>query len=60
MNRDAVRTRLWLAPYHGMEAYLAEVERSGGRLRSAIAVAIGMGNARPRWGIVRMVGRGFN
>ena len=33
VNRDAVRTRLWLEPHHGTEAYLAEVERWGGRLR---------------------------
>ena len=33
VNRDAVRTRLWLEPHHGTEAYVAEVERSGGRLR---------------------------
>ena len=33
VNRDAVRTRLWLEPHHGTEAYLAEVARSGGRLR---------------------------
>ena len=33
VNRDAVRTRLWLEPHHGTEAYLAEVERLGGRLR---------------------------
>ena len=33
VHRDAVRTRLWLEPHHGTEAYLAEVERSGGRLR---------------------------
>ena len=33
VNRDAVRTRLWLEPHHGTEAYLAEVERSVGRLR---------------------------
>ena len=33
VNRDAVRTRLWLKPHHGTEAYLAEVERSGDRLR---------------------------
>ena len=33
VDRDAVRTRLWLEPHHGTEAYLAEVERSGGRLR---------------------------
>ena len=33
VNRDAIRTRLWLAPHHGTEAYLAEVARSGGRLR---------------------------
>ena len=33
VNRDAVRTRLWLEPYHGWETYLVEVERSGGRLR---------------------------
>ena len=25
VNRDAVRTRLWLEPHHGTEAYLAEV-----------------------------------
>ena len=41
VNRDAVRTRLWLEPHHGTAAYLAE-------------------QARPRRGIVRMVGRGFN
>ena len=33
VNRDAVRTRLWLEPHLGTEAYLAEVERSRGRLR---------------------------
>ncbi|QNJ12319.1 putative thymidylate synthase [Synechococcus sp. M16.1] len=33
VNRDAVRTRLSLEPHHGTEAYLAEVARSGGRLR---------------------------
>ena len=33
VNRDAVRTRLWLEPHHGTEAYLAVVARSGGRLR---------------------------
>ena len=33
VNRDAVRSRLWLKPHHGTEAYMAEVERSGGRLR---------------------------
>ena len=33
VDRDAVRTRLWLKPHHVAEAYLAEVERSGGRLR---------------------------
>ena len=33
VNRDAVRTRLWLEPHRGTEAYLAEVERSRGRLR---------------------------
>ena len=33
VDRDAVRTRLWLEPHHGTEAYLAEVERSRGRLR---------------------------
>ena len=60
VDRDAVRTRLWLEPHHGTEAYLAEVERSGGRLRMAIAVAIGREQARPRRGVVRMVGRGFN
>ena len=32
-DRDAVRTRLWIQPHHGTEAYLAEVERWGGRLR---------------------------
>ena len=61
VNRDAVRTRLCRAPHHGTEACLAEAERSGGRLRMrAIAVAIGMGQAKPRRGIVRMVGRGFD
>ena len=34
VDRDAVRTRLWLEPHHGTEAYLAEVARSGGRLRT--------------------------
>ena len=33
VDHDAVRTRLWLEPHHGTEAYLAEVARSGGRLR---------------------------
>ena len=33
VDRDAVRTRLWIEPHHGSEAYLAEVERLGGRLR---------------------------
>ena len=33
VNRDAVQTRLWLELHHGTEAYPAEVERSGGRLR---------------------------
>ena len=33
VDRDPLRTRLWLKPHHGTEAYLAEVERSGGRLR---------------------------
>ena len=33
VDRDAVRTRLWIEPHLGTEAYLAEVERTGGRLR---------------------------
>ncbi len=33
VDRDAIRTRLWIEPHHGTEAYLAEVERWGGRLR---------------------------
>ena len=33
VDRDAVRTRLWIEPHHGTEAYLAVVARSGGRLR---------------------------
>ena len=33
VNRDALQTRLWLEPHHGTEAYLAEVERTRGRLR---------------------------
>ena len=33
VDRDALQTRLWLEPHHGREAYLAEVARSGGRLR---------------------------
>ena len=33
VDRDAVRTRLWIQPHHGTEAYLAEVERWDGRLR---------------------------
>ena len=33
VDRDAVRTRLWIEPHHGTEAYLAEVERWDGRLR---------------------------
>ena len=33
VDSDAVRPRLWLEPHHGTEAYLAEVERWGGRLR---------------------------
>ena len=34
VDRDAVQTRLWLEHHHGTEAYLAEVARSGGRLRT--------------------------
>ena len=34
VDRDAVRTRLWIQPHHGTESYLAEVERSSGRLRT--------------------------
>ena len=34
VDRDAVQTRLWLEPHHGPEAHLAEVARSGGRLRT--------------------------
>ena len=33
VDRDAGWTRLWIHPHHGTEAYLAEVERWGGRLR---------------------------
>ena len=33
VDRDPGRTRLWIEPHHGTEAYLAEVERWGGRLR---------------------------
>ena len=33
VDRDAVQTRLWLEPHHGTEAYLAEVARSGDRVR---------------------------
>ena len=33
VDRDPGRTRLWIEPHHGTEAYLAEVARSGGRLR---------------------------
>ena len=33
VDRDPGRTRLWVQPHHGTEAYLAEVERWGGRLR---------------------------
>ena len=33
VDRDAGRTRLWIQPHHGTEAYLAEVERWDGRLR---------------------------
>ena len=33
VDRDAIRTRLWIRPHHGTEAYLAEVERLGGRLK---------------------------
>lgn len=34
VDRDPVRTRMWLEPHHGTEAYSAEVERTGGRLRT--------------------------
>ena len=33
VDRDAGRTRLWIQPHHGTEAYLAQVERWDGRLR---------------------------
>ena len=33
VDSDAVRTQLWLEPKHGSEAYLAKVDRLGGRLR---------------------------
>ena len=33
VDLDPGRTRLWIQPLHGTEAYLAEVERWGGRLR---------------------------
>ena len=33
VDRDAVRTRLWIEPHHGTESYLAEVDRQSGRLR---------------------------
>ena len=33
VDRDDGRTRLWIQPHHGTEAYLAEVERWDGRLR---------------------------
>ena len=33
VDRDPGQTRLWVQPHHGTEAYLAVVERGGGRLR---------------------------
>ena len=33
VDRDDGRTRLWIQPHHGTEAYLAQVERWDGRLR---------------------------
>ena len=33
VDHDAVRTGLWLESHHGTEAYVAEVARSGDRLR---------------------------
>lgn len=34
MDRNSVRTRLWIVPVSETEAYLAEVERWNGRLRT--------------------------
>tara|TARA_Y100000813_G_scaffold195414_1_gene177182 strand:+ start:392 stop:679 length:288 start_codon:yes stop_codon:yes gene_type:complete len=52
LDCDAVRTRLCLEPHQGMEVYLAEVERSGGRLRMHPAVVIGRVQVRLGRGIV--------
>lgn len=59
VDRDAVRTRLWLEPHHGTEAYLVEVARSGDRVIGCgctIAVGTVREQVMPRQGIVRMVG----
>ena len=56
VDRDAVQTRLWLEPHHGTEACLAKVSRFGVGCGCTTAVVIRKHQARPRLGIVRMVG----
>ena len=56
VDRDAVQTRLWLEPHHGTEAYLAEVARSGGRLRTLHCRGDRKGAGKAAAGHCRMVG----
>ena len=57
VDRDAIRTRLWIEPHHGTEAYLAEVERWGGGCGCGTAVVTGMGRDWPTRLDVPMDGR---
>ena len=58
VDRDAIRTRLWIEPHHGTEAYLAEVERlGGGGCGCGTAVVTGMGRDWPMRLDVPMDGR---
>ena len=56
VDRDAVQNLLWLEPHHGTEACLAKVARFGVGCGCTTAVVIRKHQARPRLGIVRMVG----
>ena len=59
VDRDAVRTRLWIQPHHGTEAYLAEVERWGGRLGCVTAAVTGMAWVWCMKTAARTDGKGF-
>ena len=56
VDRDAVQTRLWLEPHHGTEAYWQRWRAPVVGCGCTTAVVIGREQARPRLGIVRMVG----